>query len=327
MRHAWLGHNPRVAIRACTWLACVMYALCTWLAWPRLARADDTAAPVTWGAGSAAQQVAAPSLPAPLDEAAFARSLEREHDYYRAIGEWKVLRFRSTDPLVRGRYSLAIAEDYLAAKKFESCVQSVGGLRRDREVWARIGPTASRIMGECYLGMHLTFQAEIELLRARWSLALPLAEVGRTELALARADAEDKNWLGAARHGREAQLAGAPQAPALLAAIESGEHHQSRRSPLLAGLLSTVLPGAGQAYSGHWVDAAQSFLFVGAFLFTTAIAYSYENSRGAPLVLTGISASVTALFHSSNIWGAVRTAAYYNQRQQELRAEALDRAQ
>ena len=35
------------------------------------------------------------------------------------------------------------------------------------------------------------------------------------------------------------------------------------RSPVVAGVASFIAPGAGQAYSGHWADAAQAFSFVG----------------------------------------------------------------
>jgi TM2 domain-containing membrane protein YozV len=101
------------------------------------------------------------------------------------------------------------------------------------------------------------------------------------------------------------------------------------RSPLFAATLSAVLPGAGQAYYGHWFDAAQALGFVAAFGFVSYFAYRYDGARGGPYVFTAVSLSLTALLHLANILGAERTARYFNQHQRDLfvapiRARALE---
>jgi hypothetical protein len=90
------------------------------------------------------------------------------------------------------------------------------------------------------------------------------------------------------------------------------------KSPLVAGLLSTFIPGGGQVYSGHYVDALQAFAFVASFSFASYLAYQHDKSSSSNYLLTAVSVSITGLFHLGNIIGAERTATYYNQRQRDI---------
>ncbi len=88
-------------------------------------------------------------------------------------------------------------------------------------------------------------------------------------------------------------------------------HHDYRRarsrSPALAGVLSALLPGAGQAYGGAWQGAAVSLLLNAVLIGATVELVRHELyfSAGA----TGLAASV---FYVGNIMNAVDGAARKN---------------
>ncbi len=73
------------------------------------------------------------------------------------------------------------------------------------------------------------------------------------------------------------------------------------RSPALAGVLSALLPGAGQVYNGRWTDAALAFGFTG--LFAAAAVYSHFGLESLPLTI--LSGTLTAGFYSGNITNAI----------------------
>lgn len=97
------------------------------------------------------------------------------------------------------------------------------------------------------------------------------------------------------------------------------------RSPFLSAGLSTLLPGAGQAYCGRWGDAWQSFSVTA--LFAGAAAYYFLLSPDTSAVNTvkgTVTASLGGLFWLANIYGASNAALDYNdyagrKRQEQLR--------
>jgi putative component of membrane protein insertase Oxa1/YidC/SpoIIIJ protein YidD len=79
------------------------------------------------------------------------------------------------------------------------------------------------------------------------------------------------------------------------------------RSPTAAGLLSAVLPGAGQAYAGRPADGLVSLLLTGAFVWTSVEAFD-ENLEAAG----AITGAVGLLFYASGILGATKAAHAFN---------------
>jgi len=80
------------------------------------------------------------------------------------------------------------------------------------------------------------------------------------------------------------------------------------KSPLLAGSLSAVLPGAGQLYTGHPDDAAAAFLLNGVFIGATVWAY-HEDEPVAGTLLIGFD----AIWYFGNIYNAANHAHQFNQ--------------
>jgi TolA-binding protein len=79
------------------------------------------------------------------------------------------------------------------------------------------------------------------------------------------------------------------------------------RSPWMAGLLSCLLPGAGQVYAGAYKDGLLSLLVNGAL-----IAASYEAIDKEVYGAGGLVSLVTLTFYSGNIYGAVNSAHHAN---------------
>jgi len=79
------------------------------------------------------------------------------------------------------------------------------------------------------------------------------------------------------------------------------------RSPVLAGVLSALVPGAGQLYAGETKDALLSFLVNGAL-----IAATYEAFDKQVYGVGGVACVVAAGFYAGNLYGAVNSAHHAN---------------
>lgn len=86
------------------------------------------------------------------------------------------------------------------------------------------------------------------------------------------------------------------------------ENLPKQKSPLLAGTMSAVLPGMGQAYTGSWQSGAMAF-FLNALFLSTTLEFA-ENDLHAASLASGVVFSITYL---GNILNAAESARIYNQ--------------
>jgi len=244
----------------------------------------------------------AASLPA-LDRPGLARSLESEGDWFRAIGVWKEIRFEAADENAFWQATQAIVMDCWAAHQDETGLKELAKLESalDKATPGR------RSAAWSWMGL---FQYRLN--------RLPAAEYAWTQ-------AGNTLYLGLieARTGRTADAAlrwkNFPQIDAQVPLTDS-------RSPLLAGSLSLAFPGAGQAYAGHWFDGAQALGMVGFFGFAAYGTYLYDSHFSSNYVLTGIAAGVALIFESANLYGAAKTADYFNQNKEAERTSVWEKA-
>jgi hypothetical protein len=239
---------------------------------------------------------------AALDTAGFARSLEAEGDWYRAIGQWKQLRFEATDKAVYWTATQAIVADYWAARQDES---GLAELARIEAQLQGADPRTSPLQawkGLFQYRLSRYTAAEYSWTQARSPLYLGLlyAKTGRGEQAAPL-------WQG-------------------LALPDPTEGLSDSKSPVLAAALSLVLPGSGQVYAGHWFDGAQAAAFVGFFGAAAYGTYLYDSKVSGNYVLTGITVGVAAFFHAANIYGAAKTADYFNQNQTNAQTAGWEKA-
>lgn len=103
------------------------------------------------------------------------------------------------------------------------------------------------------------------------------------------------------------------------ALLEKAQQFRPKK-PWVAGALSTVIPGLGKVYARDRKDGIISFIFIGSLAYQ---AYRAFNRRGSDSVAGWIFTGAGIGFHLGNIYGSVKSARQYNQRQlQQLNHEA-----
>ena len=250
------------------------------------------------------------------DKLAFAESLMAEQDYFRAISVLKEVKFFSMDERLRELCDIKIGEAYLWSNKYDLSISTLGRLLSTNVLDEARNREVAILLGLNYVGLRAFPVAEPyfkKTLDAGGGF-FPLLYLGLIEAEKGGWDASE-SFLSSALRASDSD-----SQRALVTELRDSLHRGTAvpsRSPFLAGLLSTIIPGAGQVYTGHYVDAAQAFLAVGVLSFATYGLYLYDSSRGNSYVLTGLGVTATALFHAANIYGAAKTAEYYNTKQTE----------
>lgn len=79
------------------------------------------------------------------------------------------------------------------------------------------------------------------------------------------------------------------------------------KSPVLAGILSAILPGSGYIYAEHYGDGITAFLINGLFIAGTVTAIHQEN-----YAVAGIVGGVGVPFYLGNIYGSANAAKKWN---------------
>ncbi len=85
--------------------------------------------------------------------------------------------------------------------------------------------------------------------------------------------------------------------------------HQKHKSPWVAGSLSAIVPGLGKVYTGNYVDALMSFIFVGGNAYQ---AYRGFEKNGKKSAFGWIFGSIATGFYIGNIFGSAKAAIRFN---------------
>lgn len=86
-----------------------------------------------------------------------------------------------------------------------------------------------------------------------------------------------------------------------------------RKSPFLAGAMSTIIPGSGKFYTNRWKDGVVALIFVG---ITGYQSYRGFSQKGVKSTYGWIMGGISASFYLGNIFGSTKSANVYNQHQQ-----------
>jgi hypothetical protein len=85
-----------------------------------------------------------------------------------------------------------------------------------------------------------------------------------------------------------------------------------RKSPFVAGFMSTVVPGSGKFYTNRWKDGVVALIFVG---ITGYQSYRGFSQKGVTSAYGWIMGGLSASFYLGNIFGSAKSANVYNQHQ------------
>jgi tetratricopeptide (TPR) repeat protein len=86
-----------------------------------------------------------------------------------------------------------------------------------------------------------------------------------------------------------------------------------KRSPVLAGLFSAVLPGSGKAYSGRWKDGVISFLMTSTAAFVAVRGFNKNPHSFYPWAM----GTLSVVYYSGNIYGSAQAAKKYNKNKED----------
>lgn len=243
----------------------------------------------------------------------FADYLMQQHDYFRAISEYKRVLFFCQNDSIRYYCMTQIAKSYRKSRRFDSGVSYSNEVLNQEQLQANLRWQNSLNVGLAYLENnqpHLSLPFLQKTSELNPSLFVQLS-VGLAHLRL-------RQWGKASERVRQAAFAlkdtTVKAKISLMADSIDKFSLYPQKSPVAASLLSAILPGSGQAYSGHTYDAIQAFLYTFSIGFSSFALYKYEKKVKGRLQLTYIGFSITSLFYVGNIMGARRTAKYRNWR-------------
>lgn len=239
---------------------------------------------------------------------AFAASLMEEGDYYRGITEYKrfVSYFPDDHRVPLARLNVALA--YRRGGKTDLAVEILQAIQADY-AGSSIAEKAHYEIGVAYaasgrhqeaattLGDYLALYHDSVRQDAAWErLGWSLVHLWRLEeAAQAFRSVSDRS----ARYPFTQALAEQLGAPVAI----------PEKSPLLAGTLSALLPGAGQFYTQRPREGITSFLLNGAFIW--AIVGLFNNGNEVAGVLLGF---FEIGWYSGGIYGAVNDAHKFNRK-------------
>jgi len=81
------------------------------------------------------------------------------------------------------------------------------------------------------------------------------------------------------------------------------------KSPVLAGILSAIIPGSGKMFVGEWGDGITALVVTSLFAFL-----AYDNFRADHTTRAWIFTGLGAFFYAGNIYGSVASAQIFNAR-------------
>jgi TM2 domain-containing membrane protein YozV len=86
-------------------------------------------------------------------------------------------------------------------------------------------------------------------------------------------------------------------------------YYPNYKNPVTAGILSSIIPGAGKFYVDEIGDGVMALLTTGIFAFL-----SYDNFRAEHNFRGWLFAGISSLFYAGNIYGSVAAAQIFNSR-------------
>jgi tetratricopeptide (TPR) repeat protein len=243
----------------------------------------------------------------------------REGDYEGAVREYKRFLFfyprndRTEEALLK------TARSYFRGQKWEEALSACDHLV-SRNPAPLVKSEAFRIRGDVMAVKRQYAEARISFGKAR-EAAPNTRAADEAQFQIARTYLREEKWKEAADEFRKIDKTSAlsPQSDSLAQGLDRIAE-VPQKSPAVAGVLSAVLPGAGQAYCGEYGRAAISFLLNGVFIW--GIVESFRNDNN---VMGGILTLFEVGWYSANVLNAVNSAEKYNRKNTQEYINGLER--
>jgi len=231
-----------------------------------------------------------------------------EGEYYRAITEYKKFLYFFPDAEHTGYVQLQIGMAYYHGGE---CPQAIDAFSKVRQHYPS-GQFAAAAFYEGVCRSRLkNFQAAQDSFARviAYDPASPQAADALAGMSLSAIDRED--WEGS-RQTLQRLADNYPDLPRGAAARDAlplleEVADRPRKSPVVAGTMSALIPGSGQAYAGRYRDGLTAFLINGLFIAGTAVAIDQGNYATAAVV-----GGIGLPFYLGNIYGAANAANLWN---------------
>ena len=251
---------------------------------------------LAWASACGAQE--------PESVRAFGDHLFRQGDYYRAITEYERFVFLAPEHPDAAEVRLRMGEAYYFGEKWDAAARifrALGSAETGRDV-----RRASALYLAAVAMRQKDLQRALDLLE-RFLEDFP-DDAWRRDVVCQLILLDLRSGRGAAAERRLAEANADGAAPLPLGATDLEDWKRlPRKSPLLAGSLAAVFPGAGQAYVGHWSDALLAFGLNAAFFWGTYEAF--ERDEG---VLGCFLLALDTTWYFGNVYNAVNGARRVN---------------
>ena len=244
----------------------------------------------------------------------FADSLFQEEDYRNAVHEYRRYLFLFPEEENSDFVQFRLAASYQNAGRLASAIEAYQ-LLIDTYPNSRLMPRAQSNIAQCQLlqgNKGLAIQSLREFLSKH-----PESDLApRAQFMIATVHMNNRDWEKASKTWEQIAVKYpdtrfAEASLRLVRMARSGEL-MPKRSPAFGGLLSAMIPGLGQIYSGRVSDGIQSLLVVGVLGAGTAYYADQEKYKVAiPVGLLGL------FFYAGNVYGGVQAAKTFNRQQED----------
>jgi len=239
----------------------------------------------------------------------FADHLYQEKDYLRAIGEYQRYLFYSTQNADSVLYKIGLC--YRLAGDTEKAVSYF------RKITSRDSDNPLRVSANYQIAytyfLHGQYENSLQYLDQVSVYAKSADERGKLQILAAFNYLYQKRWRDAehvldliAARDEDLNLT----ASSLNARAREGMN-LPRKSPVMAGLFSIVIPGAGKIYCGEYGDGIYSLIITG---ITGWVAWNGFRENGIRSISGWVFGSMSGVFYAGNVYGSAISARVYNHR-------------
>ena len=248
-------------------------------------------------------------MPVSAQVSDFADSLFQEGDYLNAAHEYKRILFLHSNIPHIDFIAFRVAASYQNAGQLEKAIPSYQSLI-DTYPNSPLAERATNNIAQCHilLGARERGIASLEnfLSKHKGSNLAPLAHftIGMLHVEKNEWTQASKVWNNVSSVYPDSPFA---EASARLARIIKNADTLPRRSPTVAGVLSVLVPGSGQVYSGKTVDGLYAFMSV-AVLGSASFYYTSKERYevAVPVAVLGV------FFYGNSIYQGIRAAETFN---------------
>ena len=247
---------------------------------------------------------------APENVRKFADFLYEQGDYLRAAGEYERYLFYQPQEGEQIRYRIALC--YRFAGHTQQAIQNLRMLLRMHPEGQFVSRAYYQI-GATYF-LQDEFEESTRFLHETLPRITDTRQHAEAEQLIGLSYLMQKQWSEAGEVFRTLQgseVASVSQKAIMYHNFAKEGTRLPTRSPLLAGILSTIVPGTGRLYTGRLSDAFASLLLVGITGWQT---YDGFQKDGLSSVKGWTLGTIGGIFYVGNIYGSVLSAHVYNRR-------------